>query len=66
MRDNTFTENAKTNAEQLGKIRISNVNNASAETTFSDGARELNRKPSQDNRRVSEPESNPEMNPALS
>lgn len=60
MRDNTFTENAKTNAEQLGKIRISNVNNASAEATFSDGARDLNRKSSEDNRRVAEPERNPE------
>ena len=61
MSDNTFTENTQTNAEQLGKIRISNVNNSSTETTFTGGSQTFNERPSEEDsglvsRRVSEPD----------
>jgi hypothetical protein len=57
MAHNTFTENTKTNAEELRKIRISNVNNSSAEITCSGGSKNFNGKRSEDtaSSQVSEP-----------
>jgi len=57
MAHNTFTESAKTNAEELKKIRISNVNNSNSEITFSAGSKNFNGKRSEDaaSSQVSEP-----------